>query len=203
VAGDRVAAIVLAAGLGRRMGGLDKLLLKVGGRPLVRIAADAALASRARPVVVVTGHHADAVAAAIAGLDIRVAHNADYAAGMSTSLRTGLDALPEGIAGAAVLLADMPAVDGGLIDRLVAAFAAAEGNAIVVPTHDGQRGNPVVWPARLFANLREISGDTGGRQLLIDHREAVLKVEVGAPSGLDLDTAEDFNRIQPVRPKPV
>ncbi len=193
----RVAAVVLAAGLSRRMRGIDKLLVPVGGRPLVRIAADAALASRARPIVVVTGHHGEAVAAAVAGLDLEVRHNPDFAEGMSTSLRAGLAALPPDVAGAAVLLGDMPAIDAGVIDRLIAAFAERRGEAIVVPTHGGERGNPVLWPRRLFQRLSAVSGDKGGRQVLMDHEELVVKIEVGAAAALDLDTVEDFRRVRP------
>src|SRR5580765_1178489 len=83
--GRRIAAVVLAAGRSTRMGGPNKLLEQVGGRPLVRIAAEQALASRARPVIVVTGHQHDKVAAALAGLDVRLVHNPGFAGGLSTS----------------------------------------------------------------------------------------------------------------------
>ncbi len=80
--GRRVAAIVLAAGRSTRMGGPNKLLAEIGGRPLVRIAAEEALASRARPVIVVTGHQRERVETALAGLDVTCVHNPDFAAGL-------------------------------------------------------------------------------------------------------------------------
>ena len=92
--GRRIAAIVLAAGRSTRMGGPNKLLAEIGGKPLVRIAAEQALASRARPVIVVTGHQRDKVEAALAGLDVRFVHNPNFAEGLSTSVKAGLAALP-------------------------------------------------------------------------------------------------------------
>jgi len=118
----RIAALVLAAGRSTRMGGPNKLLAEISGRPLVRIAVDEALASRADSVVVVTGHQRERVEAALQGLKIKTVHNPDYAQGLSTSLRAGLRALPENADGVVVLLADMPQVDAALINRLITAF---------------------------------------------------------------------------------
>src|SRR5205085_4474109 len=92
--GRRVAAIVLAAGRSTRMSGANKLLAEIGGKSLVRIAAEQALASRAHPVIVVTGHQRDAVERALAGLDVRLVHNPDFADGLGTSLRAGIAAVP-------------------------------------------------------------------------------------------------------------
>src|SRR5262245_46502411 len=99
-----IAALVLAAGRSTRMGAANKLLADVGGKPMVRHAVEAALASQAHPVLVVTGHQADEVCAALAGLDVAVATNPNFATGLSSSLRVGIRALPKGVAGALVLL---------------------------------------------------------------------------------------------------
>ncbi|HEX8666483.1 MAG TPA: molybdopterin-binding/glycosyltransferase family 2 protein, partial [Beijerinckiaceae bacterium] len=129
-----VAAVVLAAGRSRRMGGPNKLLATIGGVPLVRRAVEAAKGSRASPVIVVTGHQAEAVGAALAGLDATVVHNPDYAEGLSTSLTVGIAALPPAAEAAVVCLADMPGVTAAVIDRLIAAYRPEEGTRIVVPT---------------------------------------------------------------------
>src|SRR5262249_22248058 len=92
--GRRIAAVVLAAGRSTRMGGPNKLLAEIRGRPLVRITVETALASRADPVIVVTGHERDRVEQALAGLDVRLVHNPDYADGLSTSLKAGIAAVP-------------------------------------------------------------------------------------------------------------
>jgi len=185
-----VAAIVLAAGRSRRMGGPNKLTAAIAGRPMVRIAAEAALTSRADPVIVVTGHRAAEVEVALAGLDVQLVHNPDYADGLSTSLKRGIDGLPPETDGAVILLADMPGVDAAVIDRLIAAFDPGSGGLIVVPTFEGKRGNPVLWSRRLFADLHTVEGDTGGRHLIGAHRDAVVEVEVGPAVALDVDTPE-------------
>src|SRR6185503_18669432 len=114
-AGRRIAAILLAAGRSTRMGGPNKLLAEIGGKPLVRIAAVEALASRAREVIVVTGHQREAVAAALQGLPVKLVHNPDFAEGLSTSLRAGLAAVPAEADGIVVCLGDMPQVTATLI----------------------------------------------------------------------------------------
>src|SRR5262249_58429133 len=132
------------AGRSTRMGRDNKLLCDVAGIPMVRRVAEAALASRARPVSVVVGHQADEVRRALAGLDVASIANPDYAKGLASSLRAGLGALPPTV-GALVLLGDMPTLEAAHLDRLIEAFLAATGGTIIVPVHGGQRGNPVLW----------------------------------------------------------
>ena len=190
-AAPRIAAVVLAAGQSRRMGAANKLLSPVDGRPMVAHAVDAALASRADPVIVVTGHEADRVGRALAGRTVTLVHNPDYADGLSRSLRAGLAALPAAVDGAVVCLGDMPRVSAALIDRLIAAFAPADGRAIIVPTHAGRRGNPLVWARRYFAEMATLDGDIGARPLLRRHGDQVAEVAVDDSAVLvDVDTAE-------------
>ncbi len=187
----RVAALVLAAGRSRRMGGPNKLLLEIGGKPMVRHVVEALLASKARPAVVVTGHESDRVAAALAHLPVTLVHNPNYAEGLSSSLRVGLDALPEDVDGVLVCLADMPRITAPLVDRLIEAFDPARGRAIILPTCGGKRGNPVLFGRAFFEAMREIRGDVGARHLLGSFAEQVVEVEVGDPAVLlDLDTPE-------------
>ncbi len=189
----RIAAIVLAAGQSRRMGGANKLTATVGGRPLVRIAAEAALASQARPVVVVTGHEAAAVAAALGGLALTLVYNGDHAAGLSTSLAAGLRALPAGVDGVAVMLADMPEVGPAVIDRLIAALR--RDTDIVVPVWRGRRGNPVVWGAGWLDRLAALEGDAGGRGLIAANPESVVAVAIDeAAVTRDIDTPEALEK---------
>ncbi len=193
----KVAAILLAAGRSRRMGGPNKLLEEIGGRPMVRIAAEAALASSARPLFVVTGHQREKVEAALAGLDVRFVHNPDFAEGLSTSLKAGIGALPSDTDGVVVCLGDMPAVDAGVVDRLTEAFAPAEGRAIVVPTVQGKRGNPVLWGRRFFESLSAIRGDVGARHLIGENAEFVAEIETAGDAVLtDVDTPEALARIR-------
>jgi molybdenum cofactor cytidylyltransferase len=189
--GRRVGAIVLAAGRSTRMGGPNKLLAEIGGKPLVRFVAEQALASRATPVVVVTGHERAKVEAALTGLRVRFAYNPDYAAGLSTSLKVGLAALPGEVDGAIVCLGDMPQVTAPLIDRMVDAFDPARGALVVVPTIEGKRGNPVVWSRRFFPDLMALEGDVGARHLIATYADAVAEVSVEDSAALtDVDTPD-------------
>jgi molybdenum cofactor cytidylyltransferase len=195
--GRRIAAIVLAAGRSTRMGGPNKLMAEIGGKPMVRIAVEQALASRARPVIVVTGHERARVEAVLAGLDVRLVQNPAYAEGLSTSLKAGLGAVPPESDGAIVGLGDMPQVSAALIDRLIGAFDPARGALAVVPTIDGKRGNPVVWSRRFFPDLMALEGDVGARHLIAAYAEAVVEVPVTDTAALiDVDTLETLRAVK-------
>ena len=196
-AGRSIAGVVLGAGRSSRMGGPNKLLADIGGRPLVRIITEAVLASRARPVVVVTGHQRDRVEAALAGLPVKFVHNPQFADGLGTSLKAGIAALPADADGAIVCLGDMPQVDAALIDRLIDAFDPDKGALVVVPTIDGKRGNPVVWSRRFFSDLMTVEGDVGARHLIGRFPEAVAEVPVtGTAAFTDVDTPEALEAVK-------
>ena len=186
----KIAALILAAGRSSRMGGPNKLVATINGVPIVRRVAGAALASAAHSVTVVTGNRPEDVANALEGLPVARVHNPDFAEGLSTSLRAGLDSLPDDIDGALVLLADMPSVDERAIDRLIRAFDPETGALVVIPTHDGKRGNPVLWSRRFFKDLMRVEGDQGGRAIIAANPDGVVEVEIGAASAIDVDTPE-------------
>ncbi|WP_018185141.1 NTP transferase domain-containing protein [Kaistia granuli] len=186
----KIAALVLAAGQGRRMGGPNKLLAEIGGRSLVRGVVEAALASKAASVTVVTGHRRDEVEQALAGQPVRLVDNPDYAEGLSTSIRQGIASLDADIDGVLIMLADMPLLTADILDRLIAAFDPKADRLVVVPTNAGKRGNPVLWSRAFFGELQAIEGDTGARHLIGAHADAVVEVEIGPEVALDLDTPE-------------
>ena len=187
----KIAAIVLAAGRSRRMGTANKLLTDVDGVPMVRRAVEAATASHARPVIVVTGNEQGRVQAALRGCKATFVHNPRFAVGMSTSLQAGLAALPTDVDGALVCLGDMPLVTAAAIDRLIAAFNPLEGRAICVPTWNGKRGNPVLWDRRFFAAMADLAGDVGAKHLIGEHAELVAEVAMSDDAVLtDIDTPE-------------
>ncbi len=192
----RIAAIVLAAGRSTRMGGPNKLLADIKGKPLVRIAVEEALASRADPVIVVTGHERDRVESVLAGLTVRFVHNPDFAQGLSTSLKAGLAAVPADADGAIVCLGDMPQVRAALIDRLIAALDPVRGALIAIPTIAGKRGNPVVWSRRFFPELAALEGDVGARHLIGGYGEAVVEVPADAAAFVDVDTPEALSAVR-------
>lgn len=186
-----VAGVVLAAGRSTRMGERNKLLQPVRGEPLVRHAVKAAIAGGLVPVSVVTGHQSEEVEAALAGLPVRFVHNAAFADGLAGSLKTGIAALPKEVAGAVVMLGDMPNVTGEIIDRLRRAFDAEPDRLAVVPTVLGQRGNPVLLARALFPRIAGLSGDEGARRLLASAGEAVEEIAIDDPAvAIDVDTPE-------------
>ena len=188
----RIAAIVLAAGRSTRMGVENKLLVDIAGTPMVRHVVEAVLASRARPVLVVTGHQAADVAAAVTGRAVMLVANADYATGLSSSLKAGVKALRQRCDGVLIVLGDMPQIGAEHLDRLVAAFAP---DTIVVPVHAGQRGNPVLWPAKYFPELLQLEGDAGAKRLIAAHEEHVCEADLGTDAiFVDVDTPAELAR---------
>jgi molybdenum cofactor cytidylyltransferase len=191
---DRIAAVILAAGASSRMG-RPKQLLDWGGTPLVRLAAETALAARLDPAIVVVGAARAAVAAALAGLSLRIVDNPAYAEGQSTSLRAGVAALGPEVGAAVVLLGDQPFVTAGMIARIVADWRTS-GKPIVAPLYAGKRGNPVLFARTIFPELLRIQGDQGARGVLASDPSRVQLVPFDDPRPLaDIDTPEDYDRL--------
>jgi molybdenum cofactor cytidylyltransferase len=192
-----VAAIILAAGRSTRMGGPNKLLAELNGKPLVRIVTEQALASKANGVIVVTGHQAGLVEKALAGLKVTFVHNPDFAEGLASSVKSGVSAVRDDADGAVICLGDMPLISADLIDRLIEAFAPDRGSLIAVPVSDNRRGNPVLWSRRFFNELMTLDGDIGARHLIAKHSEAVAEVPVeGRGAFLDIDTPQALAEAQ-------
>jgi molybdenum cofactor cytidylyltransferase len=185
----RIGALVLAAGLSSRMG-TNKLLQEWRGKPLLRWTVEAALASDAHPVIVVTGNESKKIEDALHGLDVQFAHNRDYRNGLSTSLKAGLAALPESADGIAVLLGDMPEVSTNLINRMISAFSPPDNRMICIATHEHRRGNPVLWGRMFFPEIAELTGDEGAKKLLRAHEDLVCEIETDGAVLRDIDTPE-------------
>ncbi|WP_315919683.1 molybdopterin-binding/glycosyltransferase family 2 protein [Mesorhizobium sp. SP-1A] len=186
----KVYAVLLAAGRSSRMGGPNKLMALFDGKPLVRRAAERALASKADGAVVVTGHQKERVREALAGLPLRFADNPDFADGLSTSLKAGIGAVPQDASGALIVLGDMPGVSSADLDRLIDAFRKAGGGAVVRASHEGKRGNPVILPRALFPAVSHLEGDTGARHLIETGGLDVIDVEIGKGAAIDVDTPQ-------------
>lgn len=189
----RLGILVLAAGRSSRMAGPNKLLLPLGGKPLVRHAVEAALAADLGPVVVVTGHDGGTVRQALAGCAVEFRDNPAHAEGLASSLRAGIGAFDDTLDGAFVLLGDMPKVTAAHLRRLAAAFAPAEGREIAVPTVRGRWGNPLLWARRFFPAMAALEGDRGARLLATAHLDALVEVEMADDGVLiDIDTAAAY-----------
>ncbi|MFQ5534100.1 MAG: NTP transferase domain-containing protein [Sphingomonadales bacterium] len=193
----RIAALVLAAGQSRRMGAVNKLLQDIDGQPMLVRTVDGVLKSHAAPVVVVTGHQRDDIESALAGREVVFTHNPDYSAGLSTSLRAGIDALSSGIDGVVVCLGDMPYIRPEHIDKLIAAFDPAEGRAICVPTFRGKHGNPVLWSTGFFPAMKELIGDVGARHLIGENSDLLCEVAIDEPAIFtDIDTPQALSAVR-------
>jgi molybdenum cofactor cytidylyltransferase len=166
------------------------------GKPMIARTVDNVLSSSARPILVVTGHMASEVEAALAGKPVRFVHAAAYADGLSASLKAGIAAVPPESSAAIVCLGDMPLVTGRMIDRLIAAYDPDEGRSIVLPTFRGKQGNPMLWDRRYFAEILSLAGDVGARFLLTKYMEQVAEVEIGEDAVLrDFDTVEELGTL--------
>jgi molybdenum cofactor cytidylyltransferase len=199
----RIAGILLAAGQATRYreaagadGPATKLVATYQGKALVRHVAEAGIAAGLAPLVVVTGHAREAVGAALAELPLTFAHNADFATGMASSVKAGLAQVPPEAAGALVLLGDMPLVSPGLISKLVEAFAKHPQAVAVLPVHAGERGNPVLLSRAMFADILQLNGDAGARQVLRGREADVIEVPVDEQAArLDVDTPAELNEL--------
>ena len=187
--------VLLAAGRARRTGGVNKLLAYLESRPVIRCAVDAALEGTGTPPLVVTGHEADKVKAALTGADVTFLHNAGYRGGMATSLVAGIKALPADTELFFVSLGDMPFVTAETYHRLLAAAQETPEAQVFIPVHAGVRGHPVLWRRQMIEALLDIEGDRGGRAIIRANPGLVSEVPV-VDTGIliDLDTPEAMAR---------
>ncbi len=188
-----VSAVILAAGLSSRFGDdPPKQLAKIDGVPQIRRIACQALAADFREVIVVVGHRAEEVKAALAELPLRLMNHPDYASGLSSTVRAGLAAVNSQAAAALFIPCDQPFLDRATLQRLIAAYRHGR-QEIVVPTHRNRQRAPVLWDRSLFDELATLTGDQGARQLLSRHRERIHTVEIADGRLVaDFDTPEDL-----------
>lgn len=177
--------------------GRNKLLEDVAGKPMVRHAAEAALASCARPVIAVLGNEAQAVRESLKNLDLRIAENDRFREGLSSSLRVGVEAVPLSSNGVLILMGDTPRVSARLIDAVIDGFAPESGRAICVAAHGGRRGHPVLFARKFFPDLLSLSGDMGAKRILESNESLVGEIEVGDDAPLaDIDTPDALARFR-------
>jgi molybdenum cofactor cytidylyltransferase len=188
-----VGAVVLAAGASSRMGS-PKQTLRYRGESLLRRAALAALGAGCRPVIVVTGAHAELSRRELEGLDVREVFNPLWETGMASSIRAGVEALISADPAAAVLLlCDQPHVTADVISRLVGARRAT-GSPLVASAYGGGFGAPALFGRTLFAELTRLEGAAGAKQVIKRHASEAHFLPF--PSGeVDVDTPDDFSRL--------
>jgi molybdenum cofactor cytidylyltransferase len=186
----RLCALLLAAGRSTRMGGAHKLAAEFDGQALIVRAAAALKSCGFRPPLVVLGHEAERMKVLLAGSGVETLYNPDFVDGLSSSLRTGIAALPPECDGVVVHLADMPGVTADNIKLMADAFAKSGGTVIVRATHGGKRGNPVILPRSVFTQVSRLTGDMGARAVVEGFAGTVIDVEIGSAASMDVDTPE-------------
>jgi molybdenum cofactor cytidylyltransferase len=187
----KIAALLLGAGQSRRMGPQNKLLALINGKPMVRHTAEALTGSMVDHVVIVTGHEARQVLNTVWDLDIPSIQNDDYADGLSASVKLGFSLLAKDYDGILICLGDMPFITSDQINKLIETFNPLEGRAIVTPTFQGKRGNPVLISTQFADEVSNITGDMGAKAIISENDHLVQSVEFDSPAIFtDIDTPE-------------
>ena len=192
----RIGAVLLAAGEGRRMGGAVKPLITLQGVPLIRRHLIALSGAGVDEVVVVTGHAAERVEAAITDFPLTVVRNEQWQDGQQGSVRLGLEAMSGNFDAIVIVLCDQPLIQSGDIVELLAAFKKRGSGHVLIPTIAGQRGNPIVLDAEAIASIRSSEVNLACRKFVQDNPALVKLHETTNTRFLtDLDTREDVERL--------
>jgi molybdenum cofactor cytidylyltransferase len=189
-----IAGVVLAAGLSRRMG-QAKLLMKVGGRAIIRYVVESVLSGGVDSVWVVTGADVEPIEAALAGIEVQIAVNPAPEEGQAGSVRTGIAALPPSVDAVLIALGDQPLLAPSIIPALLAARRTSP-KLIVAPRYRDGQGNPVVFKREIFPELLRLTGDQGARPIIQKEPTRVEWVELDLPMPPDVDTPDDYEKIR-------
>ena len=196
----RITAIILAAGLSKRLG-RNKLLLPLGDETVLRKTAKAVLASAVSEVILVTGHEEAKVKKAVGDLDVRLTHNPRYAEGQSTSMIAGIEAAHEEAGAYLFVLGDQPLLTPEIVNEVISLYYKSRPEALVAaPVFQVRRGNPTLFSASLRDELLQTSGDAGGRGIIqrLENESPGKIVFLELPNDdmfLDIDTEEDYERM--------
>lgn len=189
----RVAAIILAAGAGTRMGGRIKQLLPWRGKTLIEHAIDVATQSNAYETLVVLGAHFESIRPVVATASARIVLNRSWEGGQAASIRAGLNALAPEIDAAIFINADQPLLTIDVIDSILQRYRETDA-AIISAEYAGRRGSPVLFRRKHFAELAILQGEQGGRELLAKY--PVTRVEFAdARLGIDIDTLDEYAKL--------
>jgi molybdenum cofactor cytidylyltransferase len=196
--GSGISAVVLAAGMSRRMG-TPKQLLRIDGKPILERTLNNVRESAVDEIVLVLGAAADRVEKEISTQGLKIVRNEDYKKGMGTSLNAGLEAVDPQANGALIVLADQPFVRAATLNTLIEShresFHQKSPAQIVIPTWKGFRGNPVLLDRSVFPELRTVKGDMGCRAIFGKHARNIRKIALDDMGILlDIDSREDLQK---------
>ena len=191
--GKDIHAVLLAAGRSERMGRNNKLLLNVDSIPLVRKSAINILNSNVTSMTVVTGFDENKIINALSGLNVNFVKNINFREGLSSSLKAGLANITPTPSAVIICLADMPKIQPEHINQLIENFDPLKGWEICIPTNNGKRGNPVLIGSRFFPYIFETNGDFGAKQIMKQHSDKIVEVEIGTSDiHFDIDTQDEY-----------
>ena len=188
----RIAGVLLAAGTSSRMG-KNKLFLELGGVSVLRRAARTAIAAGLDPLLVVLGHESERARAELEGLACMPVLNPDYASGMNTSLRAGIQAVPPEASAAMVLLADMPFVTPEMVRQVAARWS---GEPLAVSLYGDVVAPPILYSCALFPELLEMTAEDCRKRVVKRHRADALEIAWPPMALADLDVPEDVDRVR-------
>jgi molybdenum cofactor cytidylyltransferase len=188
-------AVVLAAGLSSRMGEHKMLLPWVDGKTIIESIVEQLIRSRLDHIVVVTGHGADDIRRVLKPLDVPIVHNRQYRSGeMLSSLKVGLQALPESVSSAMVVLGDQPRLEAGVLHKLMKAYAEST-RTIAAPSYNRRRGHPILISRQHWPEILDLPLEGSLRDFLNAHQANILYVDVNTDSVLrDVDTPFEYNQ---------
>ncbi len=193
-----IEGVLLAAGMSRRMGDINKLTAPIHGIPLIRRVADVIMQSDIDSLTVILGYQAEEVVSALEGIDARFLFNPEFSTGQASSVRCATQNLPQDATDMMVFLGDMPFIDADIINQLVQSHLALADrwSRISLPAIEGQRGNPVIWGQAFFDEISKLTGDTGARPLFDSYPSALNIIDCQTPHLLiDADTPDDMDYI--------
>ena len=188
-----VAAIVLAAGRARRFGA-QKLLAPYGSSTVVRTVVDTMRSVGVDYLVVVGGPGGEAVRASVGGPPVVWVENSEPDRGLSSSVATGVAALPPNVGAVLMVLGDQPTVSLQVVQQVMQAWREG-GGPVVAPRYRGLRGNPVLFDSAMFETLGALSGEHGARDLIASDPSRVTMVDVAEPPPMDIDTPMDYEEL--------
>ena len=187
-----ISAILLAAGQSRRMNGENKLTKEIQGTPLIKLSVKNILASSINELIIVLGHQKEIIEKLIDKNEkIKFVFNKDFENGMASSIKTGLNNLSEKTEAFFICLGDMPRINRDIYNLLI---KSKNNKDIVVPTYNGQQGNPVLFSKSMKEKVMNIEGDVGAKKILGSHKDKILNLEINNESiTKDFNIRDDFN----------
>ncbi|MEB3103603.1 nucleotidyltransferase family protein [Ferviditalea candida] len=191
-----IGAVILAAGLSRRMGE-PKLFLPYRGRPLFLQTVETAVLSGLDPIVLVVGEHEEGFRELVSFPQVTILKNEEYSTGMGSSLRAGFKHMEGKAAASFVFLADQPFVPLPVPQEIIKRYRQERSNGYLIfqPKYMEQAGHPILFDAGLFHEFRELQGDIGGREIIRKYRDQCMPVHFRNESwGIDIDTPDDYEQ---------